>query len=227
MAIDKEEALSVLNTAATSQIGAGGNVRPIALYVRASLLEQTRRPMEAAGERCRARAADRRWCFPSGHAAQDALQSALKAEANDWVAASLLGMLLYGPGRREEAVELWDRAISLGFEDAVLHRNGGLAAYNVLHDDARAWEHYERARALAPENARLLFQQDQLAERLAHSTESRLDRLERASRLVASRDGLTVQLAKLLLVIEQDGRDSLRSNTRDEGVRSRSSTLEQ
>ena len=87
---------------------------------------------------------DRRWCFPAGLDDHDALLAAVRAE-DDPVAASLLGMLLFDVGRREDALALWEAAIRAGGEDPLLHRNAGLASYNVAHDDARAVEHYEQS----------------------------------------------------------------------------------
>ena len=193
-----EDALDLLSQAATSEISPGGNVRPIAHYLRASLLDAAGRSVEARAERANARSAEHHWCFPAGLDAHDALTAALAAEPEDDAAASLLGMLLYGAGRRHEAMRLWGAALARGAQDPVLSRNAGLGSYNVLGDDYAAWRHYEAARALAPDNARLLFEQDQLAARLGHPNEDRLARLEALPALVSSRDDLVVELAGLL-----------------------------
>ncbi|HSO69046.1 MAG TPA: hypothetical protein VLQ67_05350, partial [Arachnia sp.] len=70
--------------------------------------------------------------------------------------------------------------------------------YNVAGDDARAWERYRVARELAPDDARLLFEQDLLAERLGHPAAERLRRLESDRVLVERRDDLAVRYATLL-----------------------------
>jgi tetratricopeptide (TPR) repeat protein len=114
-------------------------------------------------------------------------------------AASLLGALLYDAGRREDALALWERAIEGGLDDPVVHRNAGLASYNVAHDDVRAVAHYERAVALDPGDARLLFERDQLAVRLGETDIERRERLAERFDVVAARDDLVVAYADLLV----------------------------
>lgn len=200
-----EAALVVLEAAGASKVSGASAVRPVAHYLSAALLDSLGRTDEARQAREDARAADRRWVFPAGLDAHDALVAALLAEPDDAVAAHLLGMLLYDNGRRDEAAALWSRAISAGLQDAVLFRNAGLAAYNVLGDEEQSWLYYQRALALAPDDARLLYELDQLALRLGHSSGARLERLEQSIGVTLSRDDLTVAYTELLV---DDGRGS-------------------
>jgi len=195
---DDAGAAELAGRAALLPATSAGNLAPIARYREAAALDRLGRSADAAAARAAARAADRRWCFPAGLESQQALRAALAAEPDDAVAALLLGMLLYDADRRTEAVALWRRAIDLGLDDPVLLRNAGLAAYNVERDDARAWELYERAGRLAPDDARLLSEIDQLAERLGHADADRLARLAARERLVRARDDLSVRFADLL-----------------------------
>ena len=156
-------------------------------------------PPRAAEERERARAADLTRTFPFGLDALDALEAALAADPDDAVAHSLIGMLLYAHGRRIEARTHWEQAIALGRVDPVLFRNAALAAYNIGHDDARAWELYERGVTAAPDDARLRYEQDQLAIRLGQAASERLPRLRPVEALVLSRDDFTIEYLKLLL----------------------------
>ncbi|MFC4137889.1 MULTISPECIES: DUF5107 domain-containing protein [unclassified Microbacterium] len=195
---ERDAALSVLQEAALAPATPTGGHAAIAHYLRACLLEASGRSGEAAAARSDARGADRRWVFPAGLDVHDALVAALRADPEDAVAADLLGRLLYQEGRRVEASVLWERAVAGGAQDPVLLRNAGLAAYNVAHDDALAWARYEQARAAAPDDARLLSEQDQLAEKLGHPAEQRLARLRASADLVAQRDDLAVAYAELL-----------------------------
>ncbi|WP_460796831.1 DUF5107 domain-containing protein [Microbacterium sp. GXF0217] len=195
---ETDEALNVLDEATRTTPSASGNAGPLAHYHRAALLQRLGRSEEASAERAAARSADRRWCFPAGLDDQDALSAALTAE-DDPVAASLLGMLLYDAGRRDEALELWERAIADGSEDPILHRNAGLASYNVAHNDERAVQHYEHAVRLDPGDARLLFERDQLAVRLGEADAIRFARLSARFDVVATRDDLIVAYADLLI----------------------------
>lgn len=195
---EAEAALSVLGSAALAPATTTGNAAPVAHYLRAALLERLGRADEAARARQDARDADRRWTFPSGLDAQDALAAALRVDPADSVAAGLLGELLYQEGRRTEAAQLWERAVESRSDDPVVLRNAGLAAYNVTHDDALAWRRYEQARDADPDDARLLSEQDQLAAKLGHPAQERLARLLAAMPLVDSRDDLAIAYADLL-----------------------------
>jgi tetratricopeptide (TPR) repeat protein len=192
-------ALTLLDRAALANPGPAGNVGPIAHYLRASILDRLGMAAEAAAERAGARSADRRWAFPAGLDAHDALHDAIVAEPEDTVAHGFLGMLLFDRGRTIDAMDHWQRAIALGTDDPIIFRNAGIAAYNVLADDRLAWVCFERAWSLAPRSARLLYELNQLAGRLGHPANERLARLEAHRDLVLSRDDLVVDFSELLV----------------------------
>ncbi|WP_159449110.1 DUF5107 domain-containing protein [Demequina sp. NBRC 110055] len=195
---DIDGALAQVDAAVAVGVTGAGNVTPIAQYLAAWMLERAGRSEEAAARREAARVSDRRLCFPAGLDAHDALVAAIAAEPADAVARSLLGMLLYGAGRRVEAAALWEEAIALGLDDPLTLRNAGLAAHNVTHDDALAWRRYGEAVAQAPGDARLLFERDQLAARLGHPASDRLAALQPLRDLVLTRDDLTIEFVDLL-----------------------------
>ncbi|WP_297081645.1 DUF5107 domain-containing protein [uncultured Demequina sp.] len=196
---DVDGALEAIDRAvAATDLGAG-NVRPLAHYLAAAMLERDGRPGEAAERRAAARREDLTYAFPHGLDALDALTAATVADPQDAVAHALLGTLLYDNGRRGHAASLWEHAIGLGLRDPVLLRNAGLAAYTVSHDDDLAWERYDQAVAAAPGDARLLFERDQLALKLGHGTAQRLAALEPVEDLVLTRDDLTIEYVELLV----------------------------
>lgn len=194
-----DEALAVLGRAVAAPITPSGNVRPLAHYAMAGILDRQGHAEQAAAQREKARSADLVWAFPSGLDALDILEQALLADDTDAVAHSLLGMLLYAHGRRRDAAAHWTRAIDLGMRDRVLFRNAALAAYNVAHDDERAWQLYELAIQIAPTDARLRYEQDQLALRLGHSAQERFERLSPVRDVVLTRDDLTIEYVSLLV----------------------------
>lgn len=196
---ESAHAVAVLDDVVRAPVRPSGNVRPISLYTAARILDELGHPAQAAVRRAEAREADLTWAFPSGLDAHDVLQAAVLADPDDAVAHLLLGMLLYSHERRPEAARLWERAIGLGLRHPVLLRNAALAAYNVTHDDALAWERYEQAVAAAPDDARLRYEQDQLAARLGHGAEERLARLRPVEHLVLTRDDLTISFVGLLV----------------------------
>lgn len=173
-------------------------VAPLALYHLADLRSRAGDASGAAEARAAARAADATWCLASRLDDADMLARTCAAEPQDARAHALLGHWLYARGRRGDAVAEWTRAAELDGGDPVVWRNLGVAAVNVDRDLAAAAAHYARARAVAPDDARLLFEADQLAKISGASAADRLAVLETNPALVARRDDLTVELVALL-----------------------------
>ena len=194
---DLRRATELLDRAAT------GALRPLALYHLALLFE---RQGDAAGA-IRSRklaagsAADR--CFPHGLDDHDALAAAVAADPLDGRARALLAMLLYDRGRTAEALELWRAAIGNGLLDPVALRNAAIATYNTAGDAREAAALYARALALAPLDARLWYESDQLLARAGVPAAERLARLDRA--IVTERDDLTVEYCDLLVAVGRAG----------------------
>lgn len=194
-----DEALHLIEAALAAPIRRSGNVRPLASYVAAEIHAGHGDHAAAARARSRARESDQRWAFPVGLDALQALEAAVQAEPEDGVALSLLGMLLYAHGRRREAATAWSRAIATGRRDPVLLRNAALAAYNVENDEDKAQRLYAEAVALAPTDARIRYEQDQLAARLGVASAQRLAGLRPVEALVLTRDDFTIAYAQLLI----------------------------
>ncbi len=199
-------AMEILERVRAGGAGPAGNDAPLAAYLAAAIHEAEGRASDAAAYRRLARDTDLRWAFPSGLDALDALESAIAAEPDDASARMLLGSLLYASGRRGDAASHWDEALSLGHRHPVLLRNAALAAYAVHHDDDRAWTLYGEAVAAAPADARLRYEQDQLAERLGHPVAERHERLSRIEDLVLRRDDFTIAYVRVLVAVDRADR---------------------
>ncbi|OQW94457.1 MAG: DUF5107 domain-containing protein, partial [Verrucomicrobia bacterium A1] len=76
-----------------------------------------------------------------------------------------LGLCLGLQGRLDEAFDAWERAARLDPAFPTVHRNLALACFNHRRDPARAWRELSLAVRLDPNDARLLFELDQLARR--------------------------------------------------------------
>jgi tetratricopeptide (TPR) repeat protein len=76
-------------------------------------------------------------------------------------------------------------------------RNLAFGYFNVRRDQEKALRAFEMARTLAPEDARIVFEQDQLLKRVGDSPEHRLANLESVLNLVERRDDLTAEYAGL------------------------------
>lgn len=212
------DALRVLAlAAAAAENNALGQVQvaPLVQYHRAALLEAAGRSDDAAAARALARTVDRTLCQPSRTADIAALANALKHDAGDPLAAMLLGNWHYDKRRYTEAMAFWTSAeaslavaavaaggYGTGSQDrdslVIVLRNQAIAAHNVQGDGEAALAAYGRARELAPTNAKLLYEYDQLAARLGATDGSRLERLQGLLELVGERDDLSVVYATLL-----------------------------
>lgn len=197
------EALDVL---ASADAGATDGTAPLVLLLRASLADALGSAAQAQEHRAALNGVSLALCFPDRLDEYLLLRESTREApeiAGPWY---LLGLFLYDRGRQEEAVAAWERAAELGFESSTLWRNLGIALFNVRHDAAAATEAYERAFALDPADARVLFEKDQLLKRTGVPPAMRLAVLERHLELVFRRDDLAVEYATLLSQTGEPGR---------------------
>jgi tetratricopeptide (TPR) repeat protein len=165
------------------------------LYAQALVLDRLgRKSADAYAEAARAKAD---YVFPSRLEEMLLLEGAIRANPNDARAPFYLGNFLYDRRRHKEAIALWERATVLDAEFPTAWRNLGFGYYNILHDTERALNAFACARAHAPGDARILYEQDQLLKRTREPLASRLAALEAHRELVEQRDDLTVELASL------------------------------
>ena len=175
-------------------------VRPLLAYHRAHVLRLAGRSTDAAAERARARTIDATWCFPGRLTDAAVLRVAADADPGDARARSLLGHWTYAAGRRGDALALWRQAVALDPGDVVAWRNIGLAAVNHERDLAAARAAYDRACAVAPGDARLLYERDQLAALTGTSPADRLDALfDPQGAAALDRDDLAVEALHLMI----------------------------
>ena len=138
------------------------------------------------------------YCFPSRLEEILVLQDALQKKPNDARAAYYLGNLFYDRRRHEEAIQLWEQSAKLEPDQSIVWRNLGIGYFNILKNLARACAAYDKAFAAAPQDARLLYERDQLWKRLGRKPAKRLAELVKHPDLVAQRDDLTLEYGTLL-----------------------------
>ena len=137
------------------------------------------------------------YCFPSRLEQIGILEAALRANPKDSRAPYYLGNLLYDRRRHEEAIRCWERSARLAPGFSIVWRNLGLGYCNILRQPRKALRAYAKAFRAAPQDARLLFERDQLWKRLGQSPQRRLRELEKHLDLVRQRDDLSVELCAL------------------------------
>ena len=145
------------------------------------------------------------YCFPSRLEEMLVLEWALARSPAHWMPSYLLGNLLYDKQRYDDAIRYWEVAAEGNPSFATVHRNLGIAYFNVRQDPARAVSSFELAFAANPQDARVLYERDQLWKRTGRSPEERLLELLQYSNLVQVRDDLSVELAMLLNQVGKPG----------------------
>lgn len=137
-------------------------------------------------------------CFPARLEEIEVLETASRLDSTDARAPLYLGHLLYDRQRYDEAIQAWSRSRDLDPSVAVVHRNLGIAEYNVRRRPKRARAAYVRAMRADPGDARLLYEFDQLRKRLGESADDRIALLDASPEVVARRDDLSIERITLL-----------------------------
>jgi tetratricopeptide (TPR) repeat protein len=176
---------------------------PLALYYLADFQEKRGDPVAALSLSYQAASQVRNGFFPNRLEDVAVLQSAIDRFPGDYRALCDLGNVLYSRRRYDEAIHCWEDARNLAAEFAQPSRNLALAYYNHRHDADAAWSCLKDAQRIDPDDARILFELDQLAKRLNHAPEARLARLQANRRCVSARDDLTLEEICLLNQLER------------------------
>lgn len=153
----------------------------------------------AAEYLARAEASSPLYCFPARIEEMIVLKSAIARNPTGARAQYYLGNLYYDKRRYDEAIRGWRRSVELDATFSIPWRNLGIAEFNVLRNPQAAQRMYERAFAANPQDARLLYEWDQLKKRASlASPQDRLRWLAGYPELLACRDDLTVEFVTLL-----------------------------
>ena len=146
-----------------------------------------------------AETASPRYCFPARLEEMIVLEDAIKRNPQGSKAFYYLGNLYYDKRRYEDAISCWQRSVALDGEFSIPWRNLGIAEFNVRHNAQAAGSMYEQAFRVNSNDARLLYEWDQLKKRAALALpEERLRSLRERMELVERRDDLMVEFIALL-----------------------------
>jgi tetratricopeptide (TPR) repeat protein len=189
------DAERVLRQPAAADCSGGNTMR---LYLLGEVLAAQARFDEARDVASQAAVSDPAYVFPHRLEEMLILERAIAGNPTDAQARFFLGNLLFDRRRHKEAADLWEQSVALDPANAVAWRNLGIARFNALHDAEGAAEAFAHARSAAPDDARLLYEQDQLRKRTGTSLEARLSDLRQNFSLVRRRDDLTAEFVSLL-----------------------------
>lgn len=187
-----DEAIDVLHRVST-----GDKAYPMVLYYLGYFAAQQNDAATAVDYFRQAAQQPPDYCFPNRLESIAVLRQAIEQNPQDARACYYLGNLLYDKKQHVEAIKLWEQARELDDTFSIVHRNLGLAYFNIQRDTIAAKTSFEKAFAVNPTDARLLYELDQLDKRLNVNPAARLTRLEAHRSLIDRRDDLTVELAAL------------------------------
>ena len=138
------------------------------------------------------------YCFPNRLADITILEYAIENNPNDENAPYLLGNLLYDKGQWERAIELWKKSAEINDANPIVHRNLSLAYFNKLGDAESAQREMEKAFRIAPDDARIFYELDQLYKQINMPVNKRLVTMAEHSDLLVQRDDLYTEYITLL-----------------------------
>ncbi len=138
------------------------------------------------------------YCFPVRLNDILVLEYAMEHNEKDANAPYLLGNLLYDKGQWDRAFRCWTKSKELDDSNPIVHRNLSLAYFNKLSDSRKAVTEMEKAFRLAPDDARIFYELDQLYKQTNVPVKKRLKLMSDNMELVQSRDDLYTEFITLL-----------------------------
>ena len=142
-------------------------------------------------------AANPDYCFPNQLSDLMVLISAVESNPNDGRGHYYLGNLLYDKKRHLAAIEHWKKSVTLDPTFPTSYRNLALAYYNKLQGAVGAQSFLETAFKLNTNDARVLYELDQLYKKIGFTAVDRLCNLDKHRELVEQRDDLYIEYVAL------------------------------
>lgn len=115
----------------------------------------------------------------------------------------LVGNMLYDRLQFDQAIEQFDIAAESTYENATLFRNLGIANYNILNNETKAIEFYEKAHQIDSNDGRILYELDQLYKLTNKNPAERLELLESKKDIIKSRDDLYLEYITIFNQLER------------------------
>lgn len=143
------------------------------------------------------------YCFPNKLYSKLVLEDAIETLDISSRAKYYLGCLLYDKKQYVKAIELWEKSLEEDSFMPTVFRNLALAYFNKLGDSEKCRKALEKAFNLNKNDARVLFELDQLYKKLRINHENRLEFLNENLELVEKRDDLFIEYVTLYNNLER------------------------
>ncbi len=193
-----QEAVSVLDLGIKLQ----ENAYPMAYYYKAWILNRGGLTMEAKQAILSAEECLPDYCFPHQLESVLALQLAIELNPTGSKAPYYLGNFWYNARQYDEALSCFEKSAELNDTFSIVFRNLALAYFNKFDQEEKALACMEKADELAPNDARLLMELNQLYKKTNRSIDFRFDLLQKKKELVIERDDLYLERVELYLLKE-------------------------
>ncbi|WP_078544601.1 DUF5107 domain-containing protein [Litchfieldia alkalitelluris] len=195
-----EEAIQVLKRVLPKD---DKTVYPIVHYTLAYLYNKLNQSTDFKIQVEKGNAAASDYCFPNSLFELIVLEHVITTRPQDDKAHYYLGNLLFDKKRQMDAIKHWETSRTINPRFPTVHRNLTLAYFNVLHDAEKALASLETAFTYDKNDARVLFELDQLYKKLSLSPEKRLKLMQLHMNLVEERDDLFLEYVTLLNTLGQ------------------------
>lgn len=194
-----EEASLLLNESFENK----NEVYPMVYYFLGYFANKAGKTAEAVSLYRKASAMKPDFCFPNRIDEVVVLKNAMELNPTDAKAPYYLGNFWYHNRQYNDAVQCWEKSVSLDPSFPTVMRNLALAYYNKLNQPEKALTLLEKAFALDTGDARILMELDQLYKKLGRPFAERLHILEKYPQLVELRDDLYLERVTLYNQLEQ------------------------
>jgi len=174
-------------------------IHPMVNYYRGYYRELSGDPAKAAHFYQQARRGPVAYTNPHRLEAVAALTAALRRDPSDSHAHLFLGNVLYAKGRREEGFKHWRKAAELEPGLSFAWRNIGYGYRYLKKDFEKSYQAYQQAARLAPHDARILLEMDEVAEAVGVAPGKRLAFLDAHKEAAETRDDLIARMVDLRL----------------------------
>ena len=173
------------------------DVAPMVRYHQCNFAANNNKPTQAMAFAIQAMECSTNYCFPNKLEDILALQIAAAYNPADYKNWYYQGNFWYGMRQHKEAIDCFEKSVSINGSFATAHRNLALLFYNTLRQPENAYAQLSKAFLLNTTDARVLMELDQLNKRMNLSVKERHAFLNQHAQVAMQRDDLYLEMITL------------------------------